>query len=99
MLDRPVTDAQSIIENVVQDHFPAGAVHGVHVMPDPYMDGEDYLQVIIEVDEDFSKKHAKKAIGLTRHIRPKLTEINETRFPVVRYVLAEDAEILRREAG
>jgi len=98
MLDKPVGEAQAIIEKVVMETFPAGTIHAVEVLPDPYEDGENYLQVTVEVDDDFSKKYAKKAIGLIRHIRPKLFEVNETRFPVMQFVSREDAEWLRREA-
>jgi hypothetical protein len=99
MLDKPIGEAQAIIEKVVRETFPPGTIHAVEVLPDPGEDGENYLQVTIEVDEGFAKKHAKEAIGLVRHMRPKLFEVNETRFPVMQFVSREDAEWLRREAG
>jgi hypothetical protein len=107
MLDRPATDAQTIIETIVRKELPAGSVHAVYVTPDPYDGGEDYLRVLVEVDDDFGESHVKKALGLVGHIRPKLIEAGETRFPVLRYLSKADtemlrradAEMLRREAG
>ncbi len=107
MLDQPATDAQTIIETIVRKELPAGSVHAVYVTPDPYDGGEDYLRVLVEVDDDFGEGHVKKALGLVRHIRPKLIEVGETRFPVLRYLSKADtemlrradAEMLRREAG
>ncbi len=107
MLDRPAASVQSIIETIVRAELPAGSVHSVSVTPDPYDGGEDYLRVLVEVDDDFGERHAKKALGLVRHIRPKLFEAGEMRFPVLRYLSKDDAEMqrradaemLRREAG
>ncbi len=99
MLDRPIAIAQSIIERTVGEQLPAGSFHAVEVMADPYDGGEDYLRVLIEVDDDFAEKHGKKALGLVGHMRPQLIEAGETRFPVLRFVSKADADMLRREAG
>jgi hypothetical protein len=51
------------------------------------------------VDEGKGRLDAKRASGLTRHVRSKLAEIGESAFPLLSFISKNEAGELNTEAA
>ena len=86
-------DVAEVIESVVREHFADAEIPSVTVEPDTGSNGDPLLRVTIVFDGPDAKTtlRTERMISLVRHIRPKLWDLNDDRFPLVSFVSKLDA--------
>ena len=90
---------KAIIESVVDDQFPGGEVESIRIRPDTDFEGEPILAIDLIISDTGEALDSKRAISLARHLRSKLAEVGETRFPLLSFISKADAGKLRPEAA
>lgn len=87
-----VAEIEKIIGDVARAQFPR-SLEAVRVIEDTDADGEPIYRVTVVLDTA-KELDSQKASGFVRHIRPKLMEREQFRFPLVRFMSKADARKL-----
>lgn len=90
---------KSIIDKTVRDRLGEAAIHSVNIIEDVDFDGQPVFRVTVIFEAKRGKLDAEKTSGITRHIRHKLLEIDESKFPFFRFVSTSDAKALTAAAA
>lgn len=90
---------KTVIENVVRERFAGSAIEDVRIFEDVDFEGQPVLRVTVIFEPKRGKLDAEKTSGITRHIRHKLLEMNEEKFPFFRFVSKADAKALKAAAA
>ena len=88
-LDNKIREA---VESIVKERFDNVEIVRVDVEEGRDHDGEDVLYVRVVFDADVNELRAERMSGLVRHLRSRLGELGETRFPLTRYLSKSDYE-------
>ncbi|MDT8276687.1 hypothetical protein [Roseomonas mucosa] len=94
-----IKDLERIVVDTVRGHLAFDGLKSVVVESEEDIDGDAILRVSIVLDEKNEKLDPRKMLALVRHIRASLTEVNESRFPLVSYFDQRDYSALHREAA
>lgn len=92
-------NTHKIIDEVVRERFRDANIIDVRVTEDTDADGDPVFKITVVFEARSGRVDAHKAAGLIRHVRPKLLENNETKFPHFRFVSKADAQRLKPEAA
>ncbi len=97
----PTEDAiVDIVKSVVIQQFGDDAkILSVDISEDIDSDGDPILILKIVYETDSGQLNARKASGLLRHIRSRLDEIQESRFPLLSFISKADDEKNRPAAA
>ena len=89
-----------IVKSVVIQQFGDDAkILSVDISEDIDSDGDPILILKIVYETDSGILNARKASGLLRHIRSRLDEIQESRFPLLFFISKADDEKKRPAAA
>lgn len=92
-------DVKQIIDAVVRERLSDAHVLNIEFEEDGDFEEDSVFRIIVIYDEKKGRFDAKKAAGLTRHIRSRLGERELMRFPIFRFVSQSDARKLRGAAA
>ncbi len=84
------SDVQGTIERIVKQQLAPARILFVRVEEDDDTYGEPVLHVSAIYDKDVGRPEASKLLGLVRHLRPKLAEHEEERFPLMSVVASDE---------
>ncbi len=87
---RDVEDIEREIGPIVHDELGGLDVQSVQVREEVAHDGDNYLRVVIVFER--GKPDGAKVLSLRRHMRDKLGEIGEDRFPLTTFMTRKEAE-------
>lgn len=87
-------DIRRVIEDTVRQRFDDVPIVRVDVSADDDHDGDPSLYVRIVFDAEIGDLRAEKLVSITRHLRDRLFELDEYRFPYTRFLSKEDFEDL-----
>lgn len=91
--DADIARIKKLAEEVVSERFGDEAkILSVSVSEDIDFDGDGILLLRIVYASETGKLNANKVSGLIRHLRPKLHEISEDRFPIISFISQMEAE-------
>jgi hypothetical protein len=86
-------DMISVIEKLLtqaaREHFPNAVIEAVHVVADTDSDGEPIYRVNL-VFESAKGLESRATSSFVRHVRPKLEEHKQFRFPLVSFMTSAD---------
>lgn len=82
---------KSEIEEVVRGQIHSGEVVSVSVDRGSDADGEEIILVHVIFNNKSNRIDAKETIGITRHVRDRLTKLGDDRFPIFYYVAKSEA--------
>jgi hypothetical protein len=82
---------KSEIEEVVREHIHSGNVLNVVVERGTDSDGENVIFVHVVFDNKSNRIDAKETVGITRHVRARLSKLGEDGFPLFYYVAKSEA--------
>jgi len=85
-------ELKQAIETVVRSRFPSIDIRHVLVEEGEDHDGDPVLFVKIVFDAPLEHLDPARLSGITRHIRSRLAELNEDRFPHSRFISLSDYE-------
>lgn len=88
-LSRKVKEA---IEAVVRERFDSISIADVHVEEGEDHDGDPSLFVRIVFDAEVEDLDAHRMVSITRHLRNRLADLGEERFPYTRFLSKADFE-------
>lgn len=80
------------IEEVVRRQIDMVPIAEVAVREGEDHDGDPSLFVRVVFDADVDDLDARRTVGLNRHLRERLGDLGETRFPYTTFISKEDAE-------
>lgn len=86
-------EIEAIIKDVALNQFSEDAIESVTVEEGTDFDGDPVFNVTV-VLKSTRGFDAHKASGFARHIRPRLMERDQYRFPLVRFMSKADADRL-----
>ena len=90
---------RSLIEEVLQERFPATRVHTVLVKFDVDSDGDKVLDITVVLEEGPERLDREKLVGFVRHLRSKLVGAHRDEFPLLSFVSKTEAKkLLKLEA-
>lgn len=92
-------DLQAIVSQLVRERFPDAAIDTVTVVADEDSDGDPILRVTVVFESEIADLEARQLASLTRHVRPKLREHNDHRFPIFRFLSKRDNDRLAHAAA
>ena len=95
MLDSKALSA--LVGNIVKRQFSEAVINNVDVKPDVDSDGDAVLRVTIVFETNDKTLDRNKMVGLVRHIRSELAEIELESFPLVSFVAKAEAAKLKFE--
>lgn len=84
---------RTIIEQTVRERFAGHEIDRIVVTRDVDFDGDEVFTVRV-VLADTKKVRPDLVSGLVRHIRGKLSSVDESRFPIVRMMSRRDSDDL-----
>lgn len=87
------------VSAMVKERFSDAAIESVSVQPDFDSDGDPILRVVIVFTTREEELDRTKMVGLARHLRSKLDDLNAEGFPLVSFVSMKDALKHKREVA
>ncbi len=93
---QPVIDA---IERVVREQLSDAVVDRVTVQEDIDHDGDEILRVFVIFDAGKGRPDPNRTVSMVRHVRERLHEVKEDRFPIISYVSTSDAKRMKPAAA
>jgi len=91
--------AEAIINEVVRERLSRTRILDVKVDEDVDGEGEPVFRVVVVYDEAGGALDAHETVSLARHARLRLSEADESRFPIFRFMSQGDARKLRAAAA
>ena len=88
-----------VVRDVAADRFGAETIEAVAVHGGFDSDGDPVLMVRIVVDTERGHLDPKALSSFIRHLRPKLDEVGEGRFPITSFVSKKEAAEAGAEAA
>ena len=88
-----------VVRDVAADRFGAETIDAVAVRGDFDNDGDPVLIIRIVVDTAKGHLDPKELSSFIRHLRPKLDEVGEDRFPITSFVSKKEAAEAGAEAA
>lgn len=86
---RDMVQIADVVKHTISETFDNVTILKVNVTADEYDDEILNIEIIFEgTPKDLD---ARKVSGAVRHVRPKLTEIGESAFPLLSFVSKGDA--------
>lgn len=85
-------NVEKAIEEIVRDRFSNIKIISVDVEEGEDHDGDPVLLVRVVFDAEIDDFDASRLSGITRHLRTKLFDMDESRFPLTRFVSRKDVE-------
>ncbi|GLH77415.1 hypothetical protein SSBR45G_23230 [Bradyrhizobium sp. SSBR45G] len=79
---------EKAVRETMTDQFRSVKVRDVNIKPDTDQFGEDVLH--IDVVYDGKSLDPKATTSFVRHLRPRLFELHEMKFPVIYFVSSAD---------
>jgi len=86
-----------LVGKIVKRQFSEAAIHSVNVKSDVDSDGDAVLRITIVFETSGKTLDRNKMVGLVRHIRSELTNMESDSFPLVSFISKKEAENLRLE--
>lgn len=74
------------VDDEVRRRLPGVPIDRIEVTADRDQDDDEALFVTIVLERDPERLDPKALLGLIRHIREKLSSVNEDRFPYTRFM-------------
>ncbi|WP_147274961.1 hypothetical protein [Ferruginivarius sediminum] len=87
------------VERVVRERFNDVRIVSVDVTPDLDEDGQRILMIDVVFSADKKHLDSRKTVGLTRHVLPKLHEVDEPGFPVFSFIADSEMRKSKTEAA
>jgi hypothetical protein len=91
-------DVAGLIEGVVRETFAGVKIESVSVSAATDYNDEAIIKVMVVFDQK-GALDARKTSAITRHIRHKLLELSDNRFPITSFVSKSDAASLKPAAA
>ena len=88
-----IKEVQSIVERLSRSMLPKGEFVKVHVKESEDWEGDEILDVII-VFEGKKKLNHDKTLSLGPLLREKMIESGDSRFPMIDFVVKDEAGVL-----
>ncbi len=85
-------DIQNVIENTIREQLSDAVIDRITVQEDIDHDGDEILRVLVIFDAEKGGHDSNKTVSMVRHVREKLHELKEDRFPIISYVSTSDAK-------
>jgi hypothetical protein len=90
-------ELEKIALSILRERFSDEAIFSVTATEDVDEDGVAVL--LLRVVLNVSSLDAKKASGLVRHLRSRLAEVGDERFPILSFLSKSDAKAMTPEAA
>lgn len=90
---------EKIISRIVVERFSDAKIDSITVEGDFDSDGERILRVTVVFESEIANIEPSKLAGLTRHVRPKIAELQGAGFPIFRFMSKRDSDRLTHEAA
>ena len=88
-----IREVRDIVEKLSKEMLPKGELVKVHVKEDEDWEGDEILDVII-VFEGKKKINHKKTLRLGPLLRKEMIESGDSRFPMIDFVVKDEAGVL-----
>jgi hypothetical protein len=92
-------EIERLVRSVAAERFSDEHVAVVDVSEDVSDDGDDILVIRIVLETEKAVLSGSKTSGFLRHLRPKLFELKEDRFPLVSFATKKVKKGHRPEAA
>ncbi len=89
---------ENVVTNVLNTLFPGTTIHKVLVKPGVDYDGDEVLRITVILDEGPERLDKDALVGLARHLRSRLAEVDHEEFPIVSFVSRNEAKKLKLES-
>lgn len=86
-----------LVGKIVKRQFTEAVIHSVNVKSDVDSDGDDVLRVTIVFETSGKTLDRNKMVGLVRHLRSELTDMESDSFPLISFVSKKEAKKFRLE--
>ena len=93
---RNLNAIRDIVRDTLADDFDHIRIVDVRVSEDVDSDGDDVLRIDIIFEGDPEDLDAVKLSGAIRHLRPRLSELDEFAFPILSFISKQDAQPRKR---
>lgn len=88
-----------VVERVVKERFSDAVINSVEIKMDVDSDGDPVLLVTVVFDANNELLNKNRMVGLVRHLRSELGNVNFDGFPLVSFISRKEAEKLRLETA
>lgn len=85
-------NVEKAIQDVVRERFSNVKIVRVDIKEGEDHDGDRVFFVTVVFDADIKDMDASRLSGITRHLRSRLFELGEERFPHTRFISQDDFE-------
>lgn len=90
---------EDLILKTVKERLGNAIVESLSIEADEDSDGDPILRITVVFASEVKELESHRLAGLVRHVRPKLAECKESRFPIFRFVDKRENDRLRHEAA
>lgn len=81
---------RKLIESIVRERFPDAKILSVSIQDPSEYDEDDFIRVLVVFESKSGVLDAAATSGIVRHVRPKLHELGEDRFPIMSFIAASE---------
>ncbi|MCT8268576.1 hypothetical protein NYQ83_14950 [Afifella sp. JA880] len=93
------SDVHDLVQDILASEVADLRVAQINVRAASSCDGDDLIRIDVIFDGHAEDVDARKLVGLTRHILPRLRALDETGFPLFSFIALNEATGLMGDAA
>ncbi|QJP15588.1 hypothetical protein G3545_19140 [Starkeya sp. ORNL1] len=99
MRNQDMKKVADLVRDVFRAEFDKVEIVGINAIQDKDRDGDSILRIEVVFKGDLKNFDASKLSGATRRLIPRLSEIDESAFPLFSFLSQKEAKGMRFEAA
>lgn len=83
-------EVRDVVANLVTERFPGANILSIEIAEDVDFDGDEIMKVKVFFATETDRLDAKATSSFLRYLRPKLSEVGVSMFPVMSFLSGKD---------